>query len=475
MPSALLDQIMAAAAFAPLNPAPTFSGADPVFPLALRIGEAGAAAIAATGVAAAELWRLRTGRTQSVHVAVDAAAAAMRGNQYLRREQEGGGDAPLAAAGRIPGAGGGIYRTGDGRWIYLHGGFEHHRARIRKLLQCEEDAESMARAVAGWKAAALEDAVFSHGACGGVIRTEAEWLRGEQGQAIAGLPLLEVLRAGDSRPEPLPQAARPLSGIRVLDLTRVLAGPTCARTLAEHGAEVLRVGTDRLPNNESQTIDTGHGKRSTVLDLANPSGIEQLKALIRDADVFSQSYRPGSLASRGFSLDAVMALRPGIIYVTLSAFSHAGPWRDRRGFDTLVQAVSGIADEYALDGRPRLYPVSALDYITGYLAAFGVMVALGRRAREGGSYHVRVSLAQTGRWLTAQGRIAPERVAAAPADLTPERLAALSTTSDSPFGRLRHLAPVVQMSETPARWERPAVPLDHDEPRWLDEERGTRK
>ncbi len=466
MPGALLDQIMAAAAFKPVNPAATFGGADPVFPLALRIGQAGAAAIAATGLAAAELWRLRTGRTQRVHVEVDAAAAAMRSNQYLRREP---GDLAVATDGapRLPGAGGGILLTADGHWIYLHGGFEHHRARIRAVLRCDDDSESMARAVASWQAAALEEAVFAHGACAGMIRTEAEWLRTEQGQAITGLPLFEVIRMGDSRPEPLPAGVRPLAGVRVLDLTRVLAGPTCARTLAEHGAEVLRVGTDALPNNENQTIDTGHGKRSTVLDLASPSEVATLQTLIRAADVFSQSYRPGSLAARGFSIEDVIALRPGIIYVTLSAFSHAGPWCKRRGFDTLVQAVSGIADEYALDGRPRLYPVSALDYITGYLAAFGVLVALGRRAREGGSYHVRVSLAQTGRWLTGLGRIAPDRVAAAPADLAPERLAALSMTSDTPFGRLRHLAPVVELSETPARWERPAVPLDHDEPRWL--------
>jgi crotonobetainyl-CoA:carnitine CoA-transferase CaiB-like acyl-CoA transferase len=258
----------------------------------------------------------------------------------------------------------------------------------------------------------------------------------------------------------------------VLDLTRVLAGPTCARTLAEHGAEVLRVSTDRLPNPESQIIDTGHGKRSTVLDLTTAEDADQLRALIRDAHVFSQSYRPGALAARGFSLEDVVALRPGIVYVTLSAFGHTGPWRERRGFDTLVQAVSGIADEYALDGRPRLQPVSALDYITGYLAAFGVLVALGRRAREGGSYHVRVSLAQTGHWLSGLDRAAPDRVAAAPEDLAPERLATLCTTSETPFGRLRHLAPVVQLSETPARWERPAVPLDHDPPCWQPQAAG---
>ncbi|MHB8577175.1 MAG: CoA transferase [Dehalococcoidia bacterium] len=467
MPRATLDQILAVAGLKPAATEPTFAGADPVFPLALPIGEAGAAVIAATGVAAAELWRLRTGHGQRVHVDVDAAAAAMRSNQYLRRQAGGEGAATAPAHTRLPGSGGGIYRTRDDRWLYLHGNFAHHRARIMALLECADNPESIARAVAGWQASGLEDAVFEHGACGGKVRTYAEWNATEQGEAVAGLPLFEIIRVGDSPPEPLPAGDRPLSGLRVLDLTRVLAGPTCARTLAEHGADVLRVGTDLLPNDENQIIDTGHGKRSTVLDLTDTAGADQLKALIRDADVFSQSYRPGSLAARGFSVEDVMALRPGIIYVTLSAFGHIGPWRNRRGFDTLVQCVSGIADEYALDGKPRLHPVSALDYITGYLAAFGVMAALARRARDGGSYHVRVSLAQTGRWLTGLDRVAPARVAAAPANLAPERLEALCMSSDTPFGRLRHLAPVVQLSETPARWERPAVPLNHDEPRWL--------
>lgn len=465
MPRAMLEGIMAVAGLPAPDIEVTFAGADPVFPLALRIGEAGAAAIAATGVAAAELWRLRTGRTQRVHMDVDAGAAAMRSNQYLRREPaEGVPAAPDVV--RLPGSAGGIYRSRDGRWVYLHSNFSHHRDRILALLGCDYNPESIARAVADWDAHALEDAVFERGACAGMVRRFAEWNSGDQAHAIAGLPLFEVMRVGDSAPQPMPAAERPLAGSRVLDLTRVLAGPTCARTLAEHGADVLRVGTDLLPNNEEQIIDTGHGKRSTVIDLTSRSGVERLQALIRDADVFSQSYRPGSLAARGFSADEVSALRPGIVYVSLSAFGHVGPWRGRRGFDTLVQSVSGIAEEYALDGKPRLLPVSALDYITGYLAAFGVMVALARRAREGGSYHVRVSLAQTGRWLTSLGRIAPELVAVAPAALPPDRLSALCTTSETPFGRLRHLAPVVQLSETPARWERPAVPLSHDEPRW---------
>jgi crotonobetainyl-CoA:carnitine CoA-transferase CaiB-like acyl-CoA transferase len=461
----LLDALMEAAGEEPAGAQAEIDGADPIFPLALRVGEAGAAVIAATGVAAAGLWQLRTGRMQQVKVSVDAAAAAMRGDRYLRREIPSVDAEPSPRS--IRGARGDIYLAGDNRWIYLHRGFAHHRDRIAALLDGANEEGSLERAVGRWDAAALEDAVHAAGACAGMVRTYDEWKRHEQGIALASLPLFEIERVADSPPEPIPAGSRPLSGFRALDLTRVLAGPTCARTLAEHGAEVLRVGTDLLPNNETQIIATGPGKRSTVLDLTAETGRDVLQALIRDADVFSQSYRPGSLAARGFGLDDVTAMRPGMVYVSLSAFGHEGPWQGRRGFDTLVQAVGGICDDYAGQGQPRHLPVSALDYITGYLAAFGVMVALRRRAREGGSYHVRVSLAQTARWLTGLERVGPERIARAPDDLPPERIEALSITSQTPFGPITHLAPIAQLSETPARWDLPPVPLDHDPPEWL--------
>jgi crotonobetainyl-CoA:carnitine CoA-transferase CaiB-like acyl-CoA transferase len=465
MDTKLVDELMAVAGEELVGQDAEIVGEDPVFPLPWRIGEAGAATIAASGVAAARLWQLRTGRRQRVRVDVDAAAAAMRGDRYLRRETPSADAAPEPRA--VRGEGGDIYLAKDDRWVYLHRGFAHHRARIAALLDGADDAASLEQAVRQWDAEALEDAVHAAGACAGVVRTRAEWLDHPQAIAVAGLPLFEIERIADGPPKPMPPGARPLDGFRVLDLTRVLAGPTCGRTLAEHGAEVLRIGTDLLPNNETQNIATGHGKRSTVLDLSSGAGRERLQALIRDADVFSQGYRPGALAGLGFDVEDVAALRPGIIYLSLNAFSHVGPWQHRRGFDTLVQAVSGICHDYARDGRPRHMPVSALDYSTGYLAAFGVMVALARRAREGGSYHVRVSLAQTARWLTSLLPLDAARVANAAPDLPPERIDALSVRTDTPFGPVTHLAPIVEMSETPARWELPSVPLDHDPPEWL--------
>ncbi len=461
MGHAALDELLAIAGRAPQeDDEVVIEGADPVLPTAYRIGEAGAAAIAATGVAVSDLWKLRTGRRQRVTVGVRAAAAAMRSARYLRvldREAGSGPANPIT----------GHYAARDGRWIYLHCNFPHHRAGALALLECEDDREAVRASVGRWDAEALEDALAKVQLCGGVVRTADEWRAHPQGKAVAALPLLEVIKIGESPPEPFGEGERPLWGIRVLDLTRVLAGPTCARTLAEHGADVLRISAAHLPSFEALVMDTGHGKRSAHLDLRDEQDASRMRELVREGDIFSQAYRPGALDRLGFSAEALAVLRPGIVYVSLSAFGHEGPWRDRRGWDSLVQNVSGIVADHAVDGQPRLMPAQPIDYTTGYLGAFGALVALARRASEGGSYLVRVSLAQTGRWISDRGRVDEAAVAAQPPDLPDDEIAKLTVESETPFGRLRHLAPVVQLSETPARWERPAAPLGSSEPMWL--------
>jgi crotonobetainyl-CoA:carnitine CoA-transferase CaiB-like acyl-CoA transferase len=259
----------------------------------------------------------------------------------------------------------------------------------------------------------------------------------------------------------------------VLDLTRVIAGPTCARTLAEHGATVLKITGKHLPSLGRQEYDTGHGKLSAHLDLREEKDREILQGLVRGADVFSQGYRPGTLGSRGFSPEALAELRPGIVVVSLCAFSHVGPWASRRGFDTVIQTVSGITHrqgEVFPGARPgpQHYPVSAIDFLTGYLMAFGAMVALARRTREGGSWLVRISLAQVGRWLIDRGEVPESALTNVPKEFTPAELDRWSMVSDTPVGRLQHLSPVLQLSETPARWDKPTVPLGYHQPVWPD-------
>jgi crotonobetainyl-CoA:carnitine CoA-transferase CaiB-like acyl-CoA transferase len=465
MPLDALRTILDAAAWpADRAAAVTFSGgADPVLPTPFRIAAAGAATLAAAGLAAAALWELRTGRRQEIAVDVRQAAASLRSGHYMAL-----GDGKLSAErNSIMG----VYPARNGRWSYLHCNFPNHRAAALKVLGVPEDRQAVARAVAGWDALELEEAIIAARGAGGMVRSRQEWAEHPQSAAVAALPLIEIVRIGDAPREDLPPGNRPLSGIRVLDLTRVLAGPTCARTLAEHGADVLKITAPHLPNLGYQEFDTGHGKLSAHLDLRQERDAAVLQELVRGADVFSQGYRPGSLGSRGFSPGSLAAARPGIVYVTLSAFGHTGPWAERRGFDTVVQTVSGITTRQAeaVPGKapgPQFYPVSAIDYCTGYLMAFGAMVALARRAQDGGSWLVRISLAQTGKWLVDRGEVAEAAARAAPAEFAPEELERWSMVTETPAGRLRHLRPVVQMSETPPYWARPSVPLGYHRAEW---------
>ncbi len=438
-------------------------GADPLLPTPFRIAAAGAAALAATGLAAAELWQQRTGRPQTLTVDLRHATASLRSGLYMRL-----GDGPVPDE-RNPIMG--VYPTRDGRWAYIHSNFPNHFAAALEVLGCDGTREGVARALAGWDALDFEEALIAAGGAGGMVRTQAEWAEHPQAIAIAMLPLLEIVRIGDSPPEPLPTGMRPLSGIRALDLTRLLAGPIAGRTLAEHGADILKITAPHLPHLGYQEPDTGHGKLSASLDLRARDDVETLRRLVQGADIFLQGYRPGALGGRGFSPEELHALRPGLVYLSLSAFSHDGPWASRRGFDTVVQAMSGMAVRQAevcpgLIGVPQFYPVSAIDYCTGYLLAAAAMVALKRRAIEGGSWLVRISLAQVGKWIADLGEVPASVLPGVPAEFDPGEIDRWSTVTETPLGPLRHLKPVVQMSETSPFWARPAVPLGYHRPAW---------
>jgi crotonobetainyl-CoA:carnitine CoA-transferase CaiB-like acyl-CoA transferase len=438
-------------------------GTDPILPTPFRIGETAAAALAAVGIAVSDLWELRTGRRQDVVVDARQATASLRSGHYMKLD-----GAPVSTERNTVM---GVYPARNGRWSYLHCNFPNHRAAALGVLGVPEDREAVRKAVAGWDAPALEEAIIAARGAGGMVRTMHEWEKHPQAAAVASLPLMEIVKIGASPREPLPAGDRPLSGIRVLDLTRVLAGPTCARTLAEHGADVLKITAAHLPNIGYQEYDTGHGKLSAHLDLRQPKDLETLRGLVCEGDVFSQGYRPGTLGDRGLSPETLATLRPGIVYVSLCAFGHIGPWASRRGFDTVVQTVSGITHRQGelfpgAEPGPQFYPVSAIDYLTGYLMAFGAMVALARRATEGGSWLVRISLAQTGRWLVNKGQVAESELAGVPKEFSDAELERWSMASETPVGRLRHLRPVVQLSETPPHWSRPTVPLGYHEPAW---------
>ncbi len=446
MPQAALHELLGIAG---IEGEAGITGADPVLKTPYRVGAAGAAALAATGIAAARLWRLRGGRDQRVAVDLRAAAASLKSSAYLRID----GKPPAAIWDPFSL----FYAVKDGRWVRFHCNYPHHRAAALGVLGAGEDVEAAKRAAAGWDGLELEDAIHAAGGCAALVRSAEQWASHPHSAAVAGQPLLEIERIGDAPAMPLPKAARPLSGIRVLDLTRVLAGPTAAKTLAEHGADVLKITAAHLPDSGDIDLDTGLGKLSAQLDLREKQNVEILRRLAKEADVFAQSYRPGTLAARGFSPEQLAKLRPGIVYVSLSAWGPTGPWKARRGFDSIVQCVSGMAAVQGGADSPRLLPCSAIDYVSGYLMAFGAMIALARRAKEGGSWRVRVALARTGKWIVDRG-VTDASKAVEPDGATME--------TRSPAGAITHLKPVVQLSETPPFWARPPVPLGFHRPEW---------
>jgi hypothetical protein len=386
-----------------------------------------------------------------------AAAAALRGSRYLKIN----GEKPAEDPEKITG----FYPLRDSRWMYLHCNFFNLRDRNLAVLGAPQQRDAVAQAVVKWDGLELEHALFEGGGACGFVRSEEEWRALPQMQTVARLPLLEIVKIGEAPAQPLPAGDRPLSGVRVLDLTRVLAGPTCARTLAEHGADVLRVTREDLADMGATDFDTGIGKLCTHIDLRNPAEAETMRGLVRECDVFSQSYRPGALARHGLAPEALAQLRPGIVYVTLSAWGREGPWSGRRGYDTVVQSANGMAWK-PNNERPAFLPYSAQDYVAGYVLAFGAMVALARRVREGGSWLVRASLAGAGHWIRQHGLLEPSEYAHLPTELPADELRSLTTEHDSPIGRITHLAPVVRMSETPARWARPSVPRGYHPPVW---------
>jgi len=452
VPRAALSEILEAARFDPGETA-QIAGADPVLPIRYRVATAASASLGALGLAVASLW----GNPQRVSVNARAAAISLRSTRYLRVN----GKPPPPVWDPLSG----FYPVREG-WISIHCNFPNHRDAALCVLGVSANRALAEEASRSWGGEALEDAIHAAGGCAGYVRSEARWLQHPQAQAVAEQPLLQIERIGDAPPEPLHSSSRPLAGVRVLDLTRVLAGPACAKGLAEHGAEVLKISAAHLPDSGVIELDTGIGKLSARLDLRNQEEISLLKNLVRQADVFVQSYRPGALAGRGFSPDALAKLRPGIVCASLSAWGPTGPWRARRGFDSIVQAVSGIAHASGDGAKPRLLPVSAIDYVSGYLMAFGVCVALARRASEGGSWLVRVALARVGKWIVDCGNIPEPAYSDLAEDLPEAELHALLGEMDAPDGRIRYLKPVLGLSETPPYFARPPVPLGYHQPVW---------
>lgn len=447
----------------------SLSGADPVLPSSFAVASAVQSALAAAALAAARVGVMRGAARQTV--AVDATHAVLDSCGWYRVDGK-----ELPVWDKLSG----LYACGaccEPGWVRIHANFAHHRDGALKLLGLpvgpQIEREAVAEALADWRAQDIESAAADAGVVVAAARSFAQWDAHAQGQALALEPLLglRAVAGADSDPRvPWPAHAAgdaPLRGLRVLDLTRILAGPVAGRTLAAYGADVMLVNSPKLPNIDN-IADTSRGKLSVHLDLTTAPGRDTLRALVRQADVFLQGYRPGALASLGFGPQALAELRPGIVCVSLSAYGRTGPWAGRRGFDSLVQTATGfnIAEAEAFGGgQPRAMPLQVLDYSAGYLLAFGALAGLMRQRERGGSWIAEVSLAGVGHWLRRLGRVANGARSAAftAADAPFEHYA---QDEDSGFGRLRALRHAAQFSGTPAHWKRPSVRPGTDPAQW---------
>ena len=436
----------------------TLTGEEPQLPSSFRVAAAAQASIAAAGLAAAQIRQLRSGQSQGLAVDMRHAVVECRSERYLRVD----GKSPPPTWDVIAG----IYQIGDGRYVRLHTNFPHHQAAVCKVLNCKPVRDEVQAALMNWEAEAFETAAYAAGGVVAMMRSHDEWSASPHARALAALPTITFEKIGEAAPKPWPAGDRPLAGIRVLDLSRVIAAPVAGRTLAAHGADVLLISGPDLPAIPWLTIDTGRGKLTSFVDLSSEQGRGVLRDLLAQADIFSQGYRPRAIANLGFAPEDAARINPGIVYVSLSAYGHSGPWAERRGYDSLVQTTTGFnhaeGQAAGIDG-PKELPAQMLDHATGYLMAFGAMMAKARQSREGGSWHVRVSLAQTGRWLWNLGRVADGLKTA---DLQADAVSPFFEQVPSGFGPLRAVSHSAILSKTPARWERPAMPLGSHRPQW---------
>ncbi len=422
------------------------SSVEEILPSIYRVGTAALASVTLAGLAYDALLRTLGGTGAKTSVDGREAALAFRSETYLRVN----GEAPRPWA-----ALSGDYRAADG-WVRLHANYPHHARALAVALGVTQERAAVESAVATRTAVDVESLVLAKGGAAAALRERAAWHASDAGRAVLAAPLVEVVQIGDAPPQ------APHETPRVLDMTRVISGPLACKVLASLGADVLRVGSRALPEIEAAAIEGGFGKRATYVDVKDFGGRETFAALVRGADAVMQTLRPGAMDALGFGAEAAAELRPGLVYTSISAYGRRGPWARRRGFDSLVQLATGLADEARKSyGReaPVPLPVQALDHATGWLAAFGTLVALEKRARIGGSWRVDLSLARTAEWLATLGS-SDARAATMPAFGDDPQLL---ENVRSPYGILQHLvSPLVldgRRVSTSAPPPIPGVPL----------------
>ncbi|KND02147.1 uncharacterized protein SPPG_02640 [Spizellomyces punctatus DAOM BR117] len=437
-----------------------FTDQEWMLPSGRPIAALSAAALGALAYSLQAIWNVRRGSMAgiaSARVSQRGAAIAVRSHNYCRIV-----DPPRNLNPWDPLSG--LYEAADGRHIQLHCNYSHHRGTALKVLGVVDvpdlGRDKVSDAVRKRDALELETLITEAGGCAAMVRTSGEWDSHPQRRALTQPPLVTIRKLRDTKPlavGPTRPGARPLQDVKVLDLTHVLAGPTATKALASHGAKVLSVSSPNHEQIEAALVDTNFGKRSAFLDFNDAKDLEKMKDLLKETDIFVQSYRPGALDAFGLSADALAAIRPGIVYVSISAYGTTGPWAGKRGFDTLVQCVSGMADsESDSFAKPKHLPAQILDYASGYLAAFGAVLALRQRALVGGSYSVDVSLARTCEWVRNAG-LAEFDISQIKMPTEQDVADLLLTTPGTEYGKVQHVNHAIEMipEEFSPRFELP--------------------
>jgi CoA transferase family III len=437
-----MDEALAAVGLAGAEPVALTGVANPAkLASPLAVAECAVASVAACLAAAAELGYARTGRRPDVELDTAHVAAAVRGEAWLRDPDGRGieGFAPLSR----------LWPAADG-WVRTHANYPWHRAALLAALGVASDQE-VGPAIASRPARDIERTVYEAGGLAVAARTRAQWLDEVGGPAPGSLVRLSTLDEG-ARSLPSP-GALPASGVRVLDLTRVIAGPVGTRMLGAFGADVLRLDNPARPELPVHAIDGIVGKRSATLDGGADNGL--LHDLLDSADVLVTGYRPGALRRLGLDPDQMADRHPGVIVVTLSAWGETAHWQGRRGFDSLVQVASGIGWAVGDDTKPGVLPCQLLDHATGYLIAAGALAALTRRVRTGTASHVSLSLVRTAQWLMDQPAPEPEPE---PTEVEPFR---------TDFGNgWSGISPPGRLDGTPLRWPHLPPEYGHAAPAW---------
>lgn len=442
-----------------------FIGSDPIYESRHRIATAIAIPMMGAAAGAASVWKMRTGRGQDL--SIDLRKAIHGVNPVYRFKPTINGYAyqmPYSQGNHMLFD---LYLTKDGRWVLPTGMYPHMTSDWSALLRCSHEKSSITNAILKWDALELDEVAAEKNMVFAVCRSEDEWARHPQGELLASKPLIEIERIADSEPEPFGPAERPLSGLRVLSATHVIAGNVVSRTLAEQGAEVLQIAHPQEFEHEILAVDPTVGHRSAWLDLKSPEGNKRGHGLAAAADVFVESYRGRSMSNLGFSPQELAARRPGIIYCSVRCYGYDGPWANRSGFDMEALCVSGFTFNEGTPDRPKLPPTYVMnDYIAGYMGAAGVTAALIRRAREGGSYHVKICLTRNSMWYRTLGLIDRGDL-----DFSGEQHKLQTPDSivrQTPYGEVVRLAPAVLFSETPGGWNDPILTVRGScKPEWL--------